>query len=470
MNTLYPIFLKLRGKPVLVVGGGHVAGQKIRGLLASEASVTVVAPDVSDPISDLAGAGRITLHRRSFEEGDVNGFFLVIGATDDPSLQDRILRDAQRHNAPVNIVDMPDRCTFYLASVFEKGDLKIAVSTNGKSPTLGKIIRDEIGQIFGDGYPELLDFLGGIRNEILTRHADYNERKRNFECIVRNRLKHLKKGRALSGLGPISSPASLEREKSGKVYLVGAGPGDPELITVKGLHCLQTADVVVYDALVSRELLHHVPPAAECVFAGKREGNHSRKQEEINRLLINRAQEGNVVVRLKGGDPFVFGRGGEEFDALRQAGIDVEVVPGITAGTGVPASIGIPLTLRHVSSSVVFVTGHECIGKGTTVDWESVAAIDTIVIYMGIQHLADIALRLQQAGRRSDTPVAVIFAGTWPEELVLDGTLGTIREHVAPYSSDAPGLILVGEVVRFLKHRSEFQLTAATPEADQETP
>ncbi|MBI3111801.1 MAG: uroporphyrinogen-III C-methyltransferase [Ignavibacteriales bacterium] len=456
MNTLYPMFLKLAGSPVLVVGGGNVAEQKVKGLLASHASITVVAPKVTTLLSSFAEAGTIRLRHRRYQSEDVDGQILVFGATDDPAVQEEVFRDAGQRNIPVNIADVPDRCTFYLSSVFEKGDLKVAVSTNGKSPTLGKTIRDRIGELLESGYPELLEFLGGIRWEVHSRHAEYEERKRDFELIVQNSLKKL-----YDKEFPFF-PQTVKTDHPGKVYLVGAGPGDPDLITVKGLRLLHRADVVLYDALINLDLLDHLSLTAERIFAGKRGGCHSASQEEINRILIDRANQGNVVVRLKGGDPFVFGRGGEELEALRDVGIEVEVVPGITSGTGVPASIGLPLTYRHVSSSVVFVTGHECGDKERSVDWNSIAGIDTIVVYMGIRSIGTIATSLRNAGKSPDTPAAVVFSGTWPEESIIEGTLGSIAERISDRESGRPGIILIGEVVRLLHRQGDGRTVKET--------
>lgn len=515
MNTLYPMFLKLAGSPVLVVGGGNVAEQKVKGLLASHASITVVAPEVTNLLSSFAEAGTIRLRHRRYQSEDVDGQFLVFGATDDSAVQEEVFRDARRRNIPVNIADVPDRCTFFLSSIFHKGDLKIAVSTNGKSPALGKLIRDKIGKLIGNGYPELLQFLGGIRREVQSRHTDYEERKKDFELIVQNSVRGLgeKEGpigeeptwletglkndatKALRNKGvetvsesnhffpqqlkpkrdgipdsgtsclrdlvasskfPTELPEQSHKDgQGGKVYLVGAGPGDPELITVKGLRLLQSADVVVYDALIDEHLLEYLRPGSERIFAGKRGGCHSASQEEINDILIDRARQGNVVVRLKGGDPFIFGRGGEELEALREAGIEAEVVPGITSGTGIPASIGLPLTYRRVSSSVVFVTGHECGDKGRSVDWNSIAGIDTIVVYMGIRNLRQIAMNLTNAGKSPETPAAVVFSGTWAGETIIEGTLESIAERISEQESGRPGLILIGEVVRFLHRQGD---------------
>ncbi len=460
MNTLYPVFLKLHHRPVLVVGGGAVAEQKINGLLQCQAAVTVLAPEVTASIERLAAQREVTLLRRNYRRGDVGGFFLVIGATDDPKVQAQIVEDAERASIPVNIVDVPERCSFYLGSVFQKGDLKVAVSTNGKSPTLGKFIRDRISEEFSHGYPELLEQLGRIRPDVLSSFETPAQRKEVFERIFATELQCMKSGKLFSGK---SEPHRASHK--GRVALVGAGPGDPDLISVKGLRFLERADVLFYDALVNRELLARAPRSAEKIFVGKRGGQHSMPQSEINCLMIEKAREGKDVVRLKGGDPFIFGRGGEELEALREAGIDVEIVPGITAGTGVPASLGLPLTYRHISSSVVFVTGHECSNKERPINWKSIASIDTIVIYMGVRNLAAIVERLREAGRSSDTPVAVIFAGTYPEEVVLHGTLATISKQLECGTRDLPGLIIVGDVAGLFQSRlMKQQETPALPE------
>jgi uroporphyrin-III C-methyltransferase len=239
--------------------------------------------------------------------------------------------------------------------------------------------------------------------------------------------------------------------KTGIVYIVGAGPGDPDLISVKGLRAIQRCDVVVYDALIAPELLESAPPGAERVYVGKRAGRHCKRQEEINEILITHARSGKTVVRLKGGDPFVYGRGGEEITALRSAGIEMRIIPGITAGIGVPTSLGIPLTHRGISSGAAFVTGHECIQKKNMIDWHALASIDTVVIYMGLKEIDSIVGNLAIHGRSVDTPAAVIFGGTLPDERVVTGTLATIAERVRTTNTDLPALIVVGEVVRLYR-------------------
>jgi len=458
MNTLYPIFLKLERKPVLVVGGGKVAEQKVKGLLKVSANITVIAPRTTEWINLLAADKKITLLKRKYSENDVKGFFLVFAATNSPEVHQKIFYDAAKWDIPVNVVDVPELCNFYLASLFQNGDLKIAVSTNGKSPTLGKIIRDRIAAEFGKGYPELLDTLGEIRPDVHSAYTDPDKRKEVLEKIVDDELRKFYLKNAENNNHEIRNPKSEilntkaidSTATKGKVFLVGAGPGDPELISVKGLRAIQNADVIAYDALISPALLDSAKSGCEKIFVGKRADGHYASQSEINSILTVKAKEGKLVVRLKGGDPFVFGRGGEELRTLREEGIEVEIIPGITAGTGIPSALGIPLTSRNVSSSVVFVTGNETPDKKERIDWKSIAAIDTIVVYMGIKNLRNVVASLIESGKPVQTPAAVIFSGTTTEELVISGTLETIAGETEQVRPDGPGIIIIGEVVRFL--------------------
>ncbi|MGH7492405.1 MAG: siroheme synthase CysG [bacterium] len=459
MNTLLPIFLKLYNRPVLVVGGGAVAEQKISQLLEAHSAVTVIAPQVSARIEQWEQQAEIEVKRRNYRPGEVEGFVMVFGATDDAAVQREIYDDARRRNLPVNIVDVPDLCTFYLSSVFQNGDLKIAVSTNGKSPTLGKIIRDKIGAEFSNGYAALLQKIGDMRPLVMASLPDYQSRKQFFERVVQAELEqHSKNGAARNGARTSPNVA--------KVYLVGAGPGDPELISVKGLRRLKSAGVVVYDAHIHPELLEQAPASAEKIYVGKKAGRPCIAQSEINQLLISKARAGKPVVRLKGGDPFVFGRGGEELEALEGAGVAVEVIPGITAGVGVPTALGMPVTHRRYSSSVAFVTGHEDPTKSEDrIDWASAAGMDTLVIYMGIRKIDQIVARLIRQGRSPHMPVAVIFAGTTPEQVVIRGTLEDISSRTGRYRGDLPGLMVIGEAVRFQSESSAISAVNVQQEA-----
>ena len=451
MNTLYPIFLNIAGQEVLVVGGGSVASQKIRGLLDANARVTVIAPAVGERVRAQAEAGEIVLRERRYARGDAAKYSLVIAATDDPVVQREVYEDASARRIPVNVADVPALCSFFLSSTFREGDLAVAVSTNGKSPTLGKYIRDAIRAEFAGGYPELLETLGTMRPHVLKEFPDYEGRKDLFERVVRTEVKRLQE-RDPKHAGVFTNAV---RGLPGRVILVGAGPGDPGLITVKGAQALGSADVVLYDALISHELLRLVPEGAERMCVGKEAGKCGTRQEEINDLLVSKAREGKTVVRLKGGDPFIFGRGGEELEVLREEGIPFEIIPGITAGTGIPSSMGLPLTDRRYASSVVFLTGHEDPSKkGAAVDWEVLSRVESAVVYMGLNRLPDIVGKMRLHGVPASRPVAVIVRGTLPDEEVIVGTLMTIEYQTAALRARSPALIVVGEAVNLLHRRN----------------
>jgi uroporphyrin-III C-methyltransferase/precorrin-2 dehydrogenase/sirohydrochlorin ferrochelatase len=474
MNTLYPIFLKLEHQPVLVIGGGKISEQKVKGLLDVNARVTIISPTLTKHLELLSEEGNIIVRRREYLHGDVEGFVLVFAATNNPTVHHQIYNDAASRHIPVNVVDVPDLCNFYLASIFQNGDLKVAVSTNGKSPTLGKIIRNRIAAEFGKGYPELLDTLGEVRPYVHSAYGAAEKRKEVLEKIVDDELEKAtlnnviarnptesgmtKQSYELKETGdrfvPIQSGLAMTSKK-GKVILVGAGPGDPDLISVKGLRALQQAEAIVYDALVSQKLLSSAKPECEKIFVGKRSGRNFALQEEINNILMAKAKEGKTVVRLKGGDPFVFGRGGEELLVLRDENIEVEIIPGITAGIGIPSSLGIPLTHRGIASSVVFVTGSEIAEKERHVDWKSISAVDTVVVYMGVKKLQEITTKFLCNGYDAETPIAVVFGGTTSEQLVVEGTLSTIVENVHTVETDAPGIIIVGNVVEMMTKKNK---------------
>ncbi|MCH7521934.1 MAG: uroporphyrinogen-III C-methyltransferase, partial [Candidatus Marinimicrobia bacterium] len=433
MNTLFPIFLKLDGQPCLVVGGGQVAQGKIEGLLQCHARITVIAQEANQTIQALANAQKIDLLERPYEAGDVNGQVLVVAATDHQPTNRLVYQEARRVNIPVNVVDDPPLCSFYYPAVYQEGELKIAISTNGQAPVMAKLIRDDIKEYLGGKYGALIAQVARIRAGLFQSTSDSATRKGLIEGIVANLLAGRQADEDTQRSGPAPGEPHPHREPAprGKVSLVGAGPGDPDLITVKGLKAIQQADVIVYDALVDTRLLDQGKSGVETIFVGKRCGQHGDAQAAINELLVSRARAGQRVVRLKGGDPFVFGRGAEEAGYLAEAHIDYAVIPGLTAGTAVPAAAGIPLTARGVSSSVAFVSGHLCSqADSDVVDWSALAhGVDTIVIYMGIKNRASIARQLIQAGRSFDTPVAIIQNGTHANQKNYRGKLADLMNE-----------------------------------------
>jgi uroporphyrin-III C-methyltransferase / precorrin-2 dehydrogenase / sirohydrochlorin ferrochelatase len=411
----HPIFMDLGGQPVVVIGGGKVAERKIETLLEAGARITVVSPEATDLIARRAAEGRIGLSLRPYRTGDLQGCRLAYAATSDPEVNQAVRREAADSGIWLNAVDLPDLCDFITPAIVRRGDLTIAVSTNGRCPALAREIREEIERQYGPEYAEEVERRGRLRD------------------------------REKAGTGAVAAAAAPE---AGTVYLVGAGPGDPELLTLKGRRLLAHADTVVYDALVDPTLLDLCPPSAARVYAGKRAGCHSKSQDEINGILIDAARSGHVVVRLKGGDPFMFGRGGEEAGALVAAGVRFEVVPGVSSGIAVPARAGIPLTHRGITGEVVFLSGHDSPTNPSPVDWARYAASTaTLVIFMGLDNLAAIARQLLDHGRSADCPVAVIAHGTTAAQQVIVAPLPEIAETVAKAGMQAPALVVVGEVV-----------------------
>jgi uroporphyrin-III C-methyltransferase/precorrin-2 dehydrogenase/sirohydrochlorin ferrochelatase len=421
----HPIFLDLSGQPVVVIGGGAVAERKIEALVASGARITVVSPDVTDLIAQRAGEDRITLQRRPYRNGDLAGCRLAYAATSDPEVNQAVRDEAREAGVWLNAVDKPAHCDFITPATVRRGHLTLAVSTNGRCPELAKQIREELERAYGPEYAELVDEMGELR------------------------------AREKAGTDPAAPGLG---DAAGTVYLVGAGPGDPELLTIKGRRLLGRADTVVYDALIDPRLLDLCPPSAARVYAGKRAGSHSRSQDEINALLIAEAKAGRTVVRLKGGDPFLFGRGGEEAEALAAAGIAFEVVPGVSAGIAAPAYAGIPLTHREVTAEVVFLTGHDSPASPSPSDWARYAASPaTLVVFMGLDNLPTIARLLLEHGRAARCPVAVIAHGTTDAQRTIVAPLAEIADRVAEAGIGAPALIVIGDVVGLRERLQWFE-------------
>jgi uroporphyrin-III C-methyltransferase / precorrin-2 dehydrogenase / sirohydrochlorin ferrochelatase len=469
-ESFYPVFLNLRGRRAVVIGGGAVAEQKVLGLLAAGAHVTVVSPETTPRLADLAAAAGIELRRRPYRSGDLAGAWLAIAATDDRTANAAVWAEAEREDIPLNAVDDLDHCSFIAPAIHREGDITVAVSTSGKSPALAARLRQRIARLIGRAEAQLCEMLGELRPELAARVPDTRTRTALWYRIVdSDAIEFVRRGddegahRRIDQLldetlpvhGQCRAAGLPARLGAGTVYLVGAGPGDPGLITAKGLEILRSADVVVYDRLVAPSLVAEAPPAAERVFVGK--GAHGAgagagagaglEQEDINALLVDRAQRGGTVVRLKGGDPFVFGRGAEECEALRAAGVSFQVVPGVTSATAVPAAAGIPVTHRGVASAFAVVTGHESDGV-SSLDWEALARVPTLVVLMGLTALPEIAARLLAHGVHGDTPTAVIASGTLPAQRTVVGSLDTIAALVAQAGLDPPATVVIGEVVQ----------------------
>lgn len=449
MNFL-PFFYHIEDKPCLVVGGGPIAARKAELLHRAGGRVRLVAPEVDARVADMAKSGELEIESRRFEADDLDGVVCVIAATDDAGVNAEISRLAQASRIPVNVVDNPELCSFIMPSMIDRDPVQIAISTGGVSPVLARMLRSKLESCIPGAYGDLARLAEENRDRVKQALPNVGARRRFWESILDGQVAEL----VFAGRYDDASE-QLRRELQefdldkvqGEVYLVGAGPGDPDLITFKALRLMQQADVVVYDRLVSEPILDMVRRDAEKIYAGKASSNHAIPQESINQLLVRLAREGKRVLRLKGGDPFIFGRGGEEIAELIDENIEFQVVPGITAASGCASYAGIPLTHRDYSQACIFVTGHRREGE-EGLNWEMLShANQTVVFYMGLENVGRICAALKQNGRAPGTPAALVEKGTTSEQRVFVGDLDSLPEIIARNEVRAPTLILVGEVV-----------------------
>ena len=461
-----PIFLAIKGEPCLLVGGSPAAEPKARLLLRAGARLVVVATSLTPGLRELTAKAGVTWHRRAFRERDLDGMRLVIVAADDDALAHAVAGAAKRRGIPVNAVDRRSLCSFILPSILDRSPLVAAVSTGGAAPILARILRARLETIIPAQFGRLARFLGDVRPEVLRRITDARLRRRFFEGVVEGPIgEQVLAGREDDAREAIASAlADYESAGSGEVYLVGAGPGDPDLLTFRALRLMQQADVVVYDRLVSNAVLDLTRRDAERIYAGKQPGYHAIPQREINALLARLALDGKRVLRLKGGDPFIFGRGGEEIETLAALGIPFQVVPGITAASGCAAYAGIPLTHREYAQSCIFVTGRRKIEEDT-LDWDSlVRPNQTVVVYMGLAGLETICDGLLRHGLAPETPAALIEQGTTAAQVVHAGTVGTLASIIEGQGVRAPTLVIVGDVVR-LRDKLDWYRPRRSPES-----
>ncbi|QWL71937.1 uroporphyrinogen-III C-methyltransferase [Aeromonas hydrophila] len=442
-----PIFCRLDNKPVLLVGGGEVAERKARLLLDAGAQLTVVAPELDPELAELAANGSIEWLAGEFAPQQLTGKWLVVAATDRREVNALVYQSANQARIFANVVDDPKRSSFIMPSIIDRSPLMVAISSGGKAPVLARLLREKLEALLPLHLGAVAAFAGSLRERVKARFASMGERRRFWERLLgADRLgQALARGDSASANQLADSLFADESQTGGEVVLVGAGPGDPGLLTLHALRQMQQADVVVYDRLVSDEVMGLVRRDAKRIFVGKQAGNHCVPQEGINQLLLDEAKKGQRVVRLKGGDPFIFGRGGEELETLVGSGIGFQVVPGITAASGCAAYAGIPLTHRDHAQSVRFVTAH---GKGGAqdLDWPLLAKDkQTLVFYMGLSSCATIREQLLTHGKAGDTPVALIERGTQPSQRVIRGTLDQLPELAVGVES--PALIMVGSVV-----------------------
>ena len=451
-----PLFHKLQGRPALVVGGGEVALRKARLLADAGASLRVVAPEVRGDLRELAGEAGVFL--REYASADLQGVALVIAATDDVPLNARISAEAQALGIPVNVVDAPALCSVIFPAIVDRSPLVVAVTSGGDAPVLARLIRAKIETWIPASYGQLAGLAKRFRERVKQLFPDVQQRRVFWEDVFQGQIAEsvfagkLGEGeRLLQAKIAGAAPRAL-----GEVYLVGAGPGDPDLLTFRALRLMQQADVVLYDRLVAPAIIELCRRDAERIYVGKRRSEHAVPQDEINQLLVDLAKQGKRVLRLKGGDPFIFGRGGEEIEQLAAEGIQFQVVPGITAASGCAAYAGIPLTHRDHAQSVRFVTGHLKDGS-TNLPWaDLVSPGQTLVFYMGLVGLPVICQELIAHGRAADTPAALVQQGTTPNQRVFTGTLGDLPQLVAEHEVHAPTLVIVGEVVQLREKLAWF--------------
>jgi uroporphyrin-III C-methyltransferase/precorrin-2 dehydrogenase/sirohydrochlorin ferrochelatase len=466
--SLLPLFIDIKGKPCLLVGGGRVAARKLKMLCEAEASVTVIATELCQEVEELCQQHDLQVETRNFKNNDINGQQLVIAASSDTELNNHIGVLAQQSNTLVNVSNDFKQGNVVLPSTINRDPIQIAVSTGGASPVLARQLRSNLERSTPSAYGTLASIVEKYRNQAKQVLENEQSIRRFWEEVVQGPIAEMvfagKVDAAEQALVKKLSDKNIHQEKPGEVYLVGAGPGDPDLLTFRALRLMQQADAVVYDRLVSDQIMGLVRKDAEKIYAGKERSKHTLQQESINQLLVRLAKQGKRVLRLKGGDPFIFGRGGEEIETLMEQGVHFQVVPGVTAAAGCAAYSGIPLTHRDHAQACIFVTGH--LRDGTVnLNWDMLAhASQTLVFYMGLHGLKIICQQLTAHGLDPLTPAALVTKGTTPEQRVLIGDLSTLPELVDAHNVQGPTLIIVGSVVT-LHNKLHWYLTDQEIEA-----
>ncbi len=455
---IFPISLKLQQQPCLIVGGGRIAYRKAVLLAKAGAEIHVVAPEIEESLLDLVHKSQGQYVQAPFSlDIPLRPYRLVIAATNDKAVNATVFEVCEAENILVNSVDDPPHCRFMVPAIVDRSPLVISIASNGTSPVLSRQIRTQLESTIPHGMGKLAEFSGKWRSAVKAKILNPDERRIFWEDLYASPLKEQVFNDNIAEADRLIERALIEWQKpKGEVYLVGAGPGDPELLTLKALRLMQQADVVIYDRLVSQPIMDLCRRDAEKIYVGKARSNHAVPQEGINALLVKYASEGKRVCRLKGGDPFIFGRGGEEIQELFDAGVAFQVVPGITAASGCSAYAGIPLTHRDYAQSVRFLTGHLKEGSPELPWNELVYENQTLVLYMGLVGLEKICAKLIEHGQRPNMPVALISKGTTPQQKVVVGTLEDIASKVAEHQIQAPTLTIIGEVVS-LREQLQWQ-------------
>lgn len=464
-----PIFVRAKGQPAVVVGGGRVALRKVDLLLKAGAQVTVVAPSIVDELRALD----VRLVEAAFDAAHLDGASMVIAATSLREVNAAVSNAARERRIPVNVVDDPELSTFIFPAIIDRSPVVVAVGSGGQSPVLARRVREQLEAMLPARLGALARFVGDRRKEV-QQALPPQERRPFWERIIGGIVGSRVLAGDETGVGEAFASELQGRKGSGEVYLIGAGPGDPDLLTLRALQLLQQADVVLYDRLVSDAVVERARRDAERVFVGKETGgDHQRTQERIHELMVSYASKGLRVARLKGGDPFVFGRGGEEIEILRAHGIPFVVVPGITAALGAAAIANIPLTHRNMAQSVTLAAGHAL--DDESLDWGTLAQPHhTVVFYMGVAQLPRIVTKLLASGASKDLPVAIVERASLAEQRIVRGTLATIVEAANAVTISPPALLIVGQVASLARtdldaRAADQELRALTDQAARET-
>ncbi|MCG8336786.1 MAG: siroheme synthase CysG [Proteobacteria bacterium] len=450
-----PVFLNIKNQNCLVLGGDETAESKISLLLRAGAKVTVIAPSLKESLSVLATNGEFTHHARAFTPEDFDGKRIVIVADEDDTIRKEATAITTEKNIPVNVVDCPELCTFTMPSIIDRSPVLIAVSTGGASPTLARLIRAKLEAMLPQAYGRLATLISEFRIKAKELNRDREEKRKFWNKIFSSPIIDLflsgKERQAKEEIQKEFESRETRKASTGQVCLVGAGPGDPDLLTLRALRLIQNADTIVYDRLVFPSILDYARRDAELIYVGKKSALHTVPQDQINQKLVDLAREGKMVVRLKGGDPFIFGRGGEEVEELIKEGISYQVVPGVTAASGCSTYAGIPLTHRDYAQSCTLVTGHLKDGS-MDLNWGCLTRTNqTIVFYMGVANIERVTSGLVQHGMKPDMPAAVVQKGTTKNQKVFTGTVTTISDVVRQNDVKPPSLIIIGEVVNLHK-------------------
>ena len=457
----FPIFIKLQSQHCLVVGGSVVATRKIKQLLTADAQVFVVASDIGDELKNINESGEIHYIKQSYNEEHLEGKQLVIAATNDRQLNTEIAEQAKTKGILVNVVDNPEAGNFILPSIIDRSPIVIAVSTSGVAPVLTKLLSTRIETIVPFSYGKLAALISQFRSSVKEKIPDRKDRRRFWENVLDGPIAEMfYAGQEEKTLKLLEEQLGNEKpsiDSRGEVYLVGGGPGDPELLTFRALRLMQQADVVLYDRLVSPKILEFVRKDAKRIYVGKERDRHALPQAEINQLLVDLARQGKRVLRLKGGDPFMFGRGGEEIDLLNENDIPFQIVPGITAANGCASYAGIPLTHRDYAQSCLFVTGHLKDGS-MNLNWQTlVQPQQTLVVYMGTHSLDILSSKLIKHGMKKSMPAAIIQQGTTGEQNIYLSTVEYLPEVPKENNVKPPSMIIIGEVVSLHKKLAWYQ-------------